>query len=288
MQNSSTLLKYPPNIQMDSLKNVFIQVSSNKKTSSVKKYYIKKDEINNKEEFIAFEKVKKALYDLSSSNLNSIYLMGYEPMSHPDFNNILRSCLKLTNVTILTNGTMINDKKARFLRKIDDESKFETIYRINLDSVNETQNDSIRGRGSFRKSIGSIISLIKYEFNPIVSVINYQNACYEQIFQEFKNYFSSLGFEFEKINLKVIPNFTNNINSLEKIESDKINKEILDCYSSRILSNSGIYSCPILVNDYRARLGSSFEDYSKNNYLDCDQCAICVKTSSKIYVNDWM
>ena len=30
---------------------------------------------------------------------------------HPDFNQILRMCLKISNVTVLTNGTMINDKK---------------------------------------------------------------------------------------------------------------------------------------------------------------------------------
>ena len=100
---------------------------------------------------------------------------------HPDFNQILRMCLKISNTTVLSNGVMINDKKARFLRKIDDESQFETIYRISLDSTNELENDSMRGRGSFRKALGAIISLLKYEFNPIISVLNYKNKPKEEI-----------------------------------------------------------------------------------------------------------
>ena len=83
-------------------------------------------------------------------------------MLHPDFNTILRLCLKFSNVTVLTNGTLINDKKARFLRKIDDESNFETIYRISLDHYNEQKNDEIRGRGSYRKALLAIQSRYKY------------------------------------------------------------------------------------------------------------------------------
>ena len=109
---------------------------------------------------------------------------------HPDFNSILRMCLKISNTTVMSNGVMINDKKARFLRKIDDESQYETIYRISLDSINELENDALRGRGSFRKAISAIMSLLKYEFNPIISVVNYKNRPYEEIFNEFRKYFS--------------------------------------------------------------------------------------------------
>ena len=113
---------------------------------------------------------------------------------HPDFNQILRMCLKISNTTVMSNGVMINDKKARFLRKIDDESQFETIYRISLDSTDELENDALRGRGSFRKALCAIMSLLKYEFNPIISVVNYQNKEKAQIFEEFQSYFSKKDF----------------------------------------------------------------------------------------------
>ena len=37
------------------------------------------------------------------------------------------------------------------------------------------ENDFQRGRGSFRKAVNAVMSLIKYEFNPIISVVNYKN-----------------------------------------------------------------------------------------------------------------
>ena len=225
---------------------------------------------------------------LKNKKLNSIYLTGGEPLMHPDFNQILRMCLKISSTTVMSNGIMINDKKARFLRKIDDESQFETIYRISLDSINELENDNYRGRGSFRKAIGAIMALVKYEFNPIISIVNYKNRPKLEIFEEFKQFFSQKGFDLEPINLKIIPYFSKNdeTRQVEMIENIDIQK--LDCYSSRIISKSGVYSCAMLTDDYRARLGSNLNNCSKINYLDCEKCSICTKVGEKVQVNDWM
>ena len=207
---------------------------------------------------------------------------------HPDFNQILRMCLKISNTTVMSNGVMINDKKARFLRKIDDESQFETIYRISLDSTNELENDAIRGRGSFRKALVAIMSLLKYEFNPIISVVNFKNRDRKEIFDEFQSYFFKKGFALDDINLKIIPYFSKS-DEMRQIEMiDDVNIEKLDCYNSRIVSQNGVYACPMLSDDYRARLGSNIWDCSKINYLDCEKCSICVNSRQKIQVNDWM
>ena len=69
---------------------------------------------------------------------------------------------------------------------------------------------------------------------------------------------------------------------------ENIQIEKLDCHNSRVVSQNGIYSCPMLVNDYRARLGSTLNNCSKINYLDCEKCSICAKTNQKVQVNDWM
>ena len=69
---------------------------------------------------------------------------------------------------------------------------------------------------------------------------------------------------------------------------DDINIEKLDCYNSRIVSQNGVYACPMLSDDYRARLGSNIWDCSKINYLDCERCLICVNSRQKIQANDWM
>ena len=290
MQNQIIFMT-PPKVELVELKNLFFQLCSKACNLKCKNCYIERNPYKNEEDFIPLEKIKQTLSAIKGKELNSIYLTGGEPMLHPDFNQILRICLKFSNTTILTNGVMINDKKARFLRKIDDESNFETIYRISLDSTNELENDNFRARGSYRKALSAIFSLLKYEFNPIISTVNYKNRPEEEIFEEFKTFFNKKGVEFEDINLKVILYFSkgNENSQTGQIEKqDDIDVKKLDCYNSRTVSASGVYACPMLVNDYRAKLGTAINNFSNINYLDCEKCAICASNKKKVLVNDWM
>lgn len=288
MQNQQTLFMTSEKVEMQELKNLFFQLSSKACNMKCQYCYIKRDSFKNEPDFIDIEKIKNTLLSVKDLSLNSIYLTGGEPLLHPEFNQILRMCLKVANTTILSNGIMINDKKARFLRKLDDESDFETIYRISLDSVMELENDKYRGRGSFRKAINAIFSLLKYEFNPIVSVVNYNNRSRDEIFEEFRDYFSKKGFIFEDINLKIIPYFPMDNNFKDFDINKDTEYRTLDCSNSRIVSSSGIYACPVLVDDYRARMGSSIDDCSRFNYLESEKCAICTNLRHKAMANDWM
>ena len=288
MKNQQLIFKTPPKVELTHLDNLFLQLCTKTCNLKCKHCYIEKNPYKNEEDFIPLEKIKQNLIAIKNQNLKSIYLTGGEPLMHPDFNQILRMSLKISNTTVMSNGVMINDKKARFLRKIDDESQFETIYRISLDSTDELENDALRGRGSFRKALVAIMSLLKYEFNPIISVINYKSRPQGEIFEEFQKYFSKKGFALDDINLKIIPFFNKNKN-LEEIEiNENINIEKLDCLNSRVISKNGVFACPMLVDDYRARLGSNILDCSNINYLDCEMCATCVSCGQKIQVNDWM
>ena len=288
MQNQKIMFMTPPKVELLELKNLFFQLCAKACNLKCKYCYIERNPYKNEEDFIALDKIKQALMCIKGKKLNSIYLTGGEPLMHPDFNQILRMCLKVANTTVMSNGIMINDKKARFLRKIDDESQFETIYRISLDSIDEIENDNLRGRGSFRKAVVAIMSLLKYEFNPIISVVNYKNRTREEIFTEYQEYFSQKGFLMEDINLKIIPFFSRDdeTKQIEMIENVQIQK--LDCYSSRVISQNGIYSCPMLADDYRGKVGSCLNNYSKINYLDCEKCSICASVNQKVQVNDWM
>ena len=87
------------------------------------------------EDYIDIDIIKQALNDTMSDNIKCIYLSGAEPMTHPDFNSILRLCLKRSNVCVFTNGSFINEKKARFLKKVEEESSNEIIFKISIDQI---------------------------------------------------------------------------------------------------------------------------------------------------------
>ncbi len=272
-----------PVVRLNKLDNLFIELSRKACNLKCRHCYIEKSLYKQENDFIELEKIKNALKHISGKNVRSIYLTGGEPLMHSDFNQILRMCLSITNVTILTNGVMINEKKARFLRKIDDESNFETIYRISFEHNDEVKKDSIRGRGSFRKALFALMALSKYDFNPIVSTTNFYKENEESLVEGFKNMFKKAGLEFEAINLKIMPHFAKG-----DIEYGGNNSTNLDCANSRILTKKGIFSCPALSGDFRARMGNDLSNFSNKMVLDTEFCQICMTHNGKAFVNDWL
>ena len=138
-----------PSIEIKNLNSLFIEMTGKNCNLKCKHCYIDFKDSKKVKDFIHIDKIKQALHDLKEENIKYIHLSGAEPMLHPDFNSILRYCLKNTSVVIHTNGMTINDKKARFLRKVEEENNLsnEIIFKISIDHYEERRNDDLRGRG---------------------------------------------------------------------------------------------------------------------------------------------
>jgi sulfatase maturation enzyme AslB (radical SAM superfamily) len=235
-------------------------------------------------DFIPIEKVKNALSCINKVDLKYIHLTGAEPMLHPDFNHILRLCLKYASVIIHTNALNINDKKSRFLRKVEEENNQgnEIIFMISVDSPIEKENDENRGRGSYRKAVHAIQSLIKYEFNPILSIVNSKSLPERELIKSFRELCSSFNFETSDINFKIIPllNKTDYVNFSSDIDFQKLN---IQCKNSRTLTINGVFNCPLLAADNRGKCGSDFVDFSCKNYLETPFCSQCVKHNISMF-----
>ncbi len=263
-----------PVSQMEELKNLYIELTAKSCNQRCKHCYIDFPMTKKVKDFISIDKIKQALVDTKNEDLECIYFTGAEPMTHPEFNSILRLCLKRCDVCICTNASFINEKKARFLKKVEEESSNEIFFKLSLDHFDEIKNDNIRGRGTYRQTINAIKSLIKYDFNPILSIVNYYNEDEKILLQEFKKICEKIGFETLFGNFEI--NNCYNKYSQQYGIVENISEEII-CKNSRILTNKGIYVCPFLTNDHRGRMGSSFLDYSKKMPLETNFCCICNK-----------
>lgn len=276
MQN--TIFKAPI-CEMTELNNLFIELTAKNCNQRCKNCYIDFPLNKNVKDFIPTDIIKKAICDTKSENIQCIYLTGAEPMTHPEFNTILRSCLKRSNVCIFTNGTFINEKKARFLKRVQDESNNEIIFKLSIDHYNEIKNDEVRSRGAYRTTLNAIKSLVKYDFNPIICITNYYNENNDLLIDEFKNIFNKIGFQAQNNNF-TINNYCN-LNLEENIAPNiKLNT---DCKTGRILTAKGIYTCPFLANDHRGRCGADFTDFSKHNSLETAYCINCIKNKNKYF-----
>lgn len=268
-----------PICRMKELNNLFIELTAKNCNMRCKNCYIDFPLSKNVKDFISLDAVKKALSDTKSEPLECIYLTGAEPMTHPDFNHILRACLKRSNVCIFTNGSFINEKKVRFLKRVEDEGTNEIIFKLSIDHYDEMKNDEIRARGSYRTVIHAVKSLAKYGFNPILCITNYYNEDKQVLIKEFKKVCQNAGFDAQD------NNFTINefINKNSHQEPEICNWQTLDCEHGRILTAKGVYSCPFLANDHRGRCGSDFSDYAKHNTLETSYCTVCMKNNDKMF-----
>lgn len=271
-------------VNMKELKNLFIELTAKCCNQHCKHCYIDFPQYKKVEDFIDIEIIKEALNDTTPDNIECIYLTGAEPMTHPDFNAILRLCLKRANVCICTNGSFINEKKARFLKKVEEESVNEIIFKISIDHYNELKNDDVRYRGAFRQANFAIKHLLKYSFNPIITVTNYYNESEEELLTGFGELFAKNNFDLDRTNLQIVPWHDKN----QKFDGQLCGKwKSLDCECGRVLTVSGIYTCPFLANDYRGRCGSTFSDYTKRSPLETSFCNTCVKSKKRIFGIDF-
>lgn len=294
---ASQLSLKAPCTELKELKNLWFQLSSNTCNLKCKHCYLSCMPVT-KPKFLGTDKIKAALEIAREENLSGIYLNGGEPLMHPEINNIIRMSLKITNVTILTNGLMLNDKKTRFLRQIEKDHDNEIVFRISLDHYIEEKNDDVRGRGSYRKTVSGIENLIRNGFNPIISAVNVWNEEEESFKSGFYNLFKKIGFEPEELNVKIIApiktgEFAKNFTAYEEDEiitmsdnSDKAFKEF-DCTNSRVISENGVFTCPALVNDTRGKVGNSLEDYSKKFFLEPHTCSSCLTNKAGLFTNSW-
>ncbi len=271
--------------ELKELKNLFIEMTAQNCNMHCKHCYIEFPKYKKVEDYIKLDTIKTAINDTTKENIECIYLTGAEPMTHPDFNAILRFCLTRSNVCICTNGSFINEKKARFLKKVEDESQYEIWFKISLDHYEELKNDNIRYRGAYRHAIFALKHLVKYEFRPIVTVTNYYSLSKEEIQQEYLKIFAKNNLPLDIENIQISPYYDKEKSS--EITQNAEFSDNLDCVCGRILTNSGVYTCPFLANDYRGRCGSSFADYNKRSSLETNFCSVCLNSKNRIFSIDF-
>lgn len=267
-----------PVCEMKLFNNLFIELTAKNCPHRCKHCFINFPLSKKVKDFIEIDLIKQALFDTKSEDLKCIYLTGAEPMTHPDFNAILRLCLKRCNVCICTSGTFINEKKARFLKRVEEEGECELFFQLSIDHYNEIKSDDIRGRGTYRQSIHAIKCLVKYDFEPYICITDYYNEGELKLIEEFSKLCDRIGFDVSKNHLKINKCYNKEVGAESALDCN-----FVDCRYGRILTTKGIYACPFLANDHRGRSGGSFKDFSRKNNLEADYCLTCMQNKTSMF-----
>ena len=270
--------------ELKELNNLFIELTAKNCNMRCRQCYIDFPYTRNIKDFIKIDDIKACLTQIKDENIKCIYLTGAEPMTHPDFNAILRLCIKKSNVCICTNGSFINEKKARFIKNVENASDKKIFFKLSFAHWDELQNDSVRSRGSYRQNFYALKCLDKYDFVNIINISNYYNENHNVIIDNFANKLNDSGIENAIIQINEWAG--NNVDDSAFDNIDRLEFET-DCMTSRTLTSKGVFSCPFLANDYRGRLGSDFTDFSKTVRLETNFCSACLKNKEKMFSFDF-
>ncbi len=265
-----------PVYKLEELNNIFIELTAKNCNQRCKSCYIDFPMSKSVKDFISIDRIKEALEDTKYENLHCIYLTGAEPMTHPDFNTILRLCLKRCNVCICTNSSFLNEKKIRFLKKVEDEGLTQIFFKLSLAHYDELESDKAKYRGNYRQTIYSMKILSRYGFTTVLTIQNYYNLAPSLINEMFNKIFKEQ--DITNVDVQITASYPSSEAEISVCQAART-----DCMHGRVLSENGIYSCPFLSNDYRGRVGSSFKDFSKNVTAETDFCGICSKNNNYIF-----
>jgi uncharacterized Fe-S cluster-containing radical SAM superfamily protein len=202
--------------------------------------------------------VRRYVAEAEALGVREFYFTGGEPFMHPDLIRMVEEALAVAPVTILTNGTLIDEALAARLTRTAAASPYSLEIRISLDAPSAEENDAVRGRGSFAGALGAVRLLADRGLYPIVTATEIIDQ--GRLHQRLRARLIEAGVERPRI--KILPvlligrcagrdaNRRVTVNDLEGFDLSR-----LQCTETRVVAEGGIYACPILAGLAGARLG---------------------------------
>lgn len=214
---------------------------------------------------LSLEDVARRLEESVALGVREYYFTGGEPFLHPRIVDILTLSLAYGPTTVLTNGTLLKARQLERLGKAAAASRWSLEFRISLDGCDAEGNDPLRGAGSFDRAIEGFVLLLAHGFLPIVSVVrSWDDSAEPEAYARFVAALRERGCRQPRI--KVMPPFrlgaeaerAGGYNDSERITHGMLADYDLDqlvCAHARVVTDRGIWICPILLDSPEGRLG---------------------------------
>jgi AdoMet-dependent heme synthase len=235
--------------------------------------------------FLSIEKVREEIGIAVRSGVKEVFFTGGEPFLHPHLPEMLSFSLEHAPTTVLTNGLLINDRMAERLARIEQATKYSLEVRVSLDGYTEEMNDAIRGGGVYRQALAAVARLSRQGLLPLVTIVRTWNDEAElSTLAAFSSALRAAGYGRPRI--KVLPALPLGRELERSTETptdalltedllDGFDRDLLMCSNSRLVTDRGVWVCPLLVEKPDARLGSSLTDASPNYELRHNACVTC-------------
>ncbi len=274
-----------PRVGLRSLDTLWFQVSGTLCNLACGHCFISCSPTNHTHEHMTLAQVESYLGEAAALGVKEYYFTGGEPFLNPEMEAILEATLRLGPATVLTNGLLLNAARCRRLAALGSGSEYSLDLRISLDGYNAETNDPIRGEGTFDRVLEAAANVAAVGLNPVMTVteVHRQNATASGR-RRFLDLLRGCGIE--RPRLKILPVFhigaeaerSGAYQSWQQLGADDApagSWDHLQCSACRMVTDQGVWVCPILVNEPGGRMGERLADTLGSFNLDHQACWTC-------------
>ena len=270
---------------LSSLDTLWFQVAGTVCNLACAHCFVSSSPTNRTHEFLSLEAILPYLEEAAALGVKELYFTGGEPFLNPEMESILEQAVQVGPVTVLTNGLLLDPERCRRLSRLAERTDYSLDFRVSLDGYDPETNDPIRGEGTFGRILRGVSNLVEAGLNPVITVTEvYEQNSSESGKERFFELLRDLGVA--KPRLKMLSVFqigaeaerTGAYKSWQRLRiSDTLDEgwSHLQCSSCRMVTDQGVWVCPILVNEPQGKMGQALSDTLEPFALEHPACWTC-------------
>ena len=277
------ILDAPP-VLLAHLDDLWFQVSGTLCNLTCRHCFISCSPHNHALGYLDLETVGRVLDESVALGVKEYYFTGGEPFLNRDMTAILETTLKYGPATVLTNGTVFKDEWLDRLARAEAASPYSLEFRVSIDGYSAETNDPVRGEGTFERAMTGVGQLVAHGFLPIITVAQIGDDDPGTLFQSFVMMLRQRGYDRPRI--KILPTLRLGAEVERRRgyhDEERVTFEMLEgfdqsqliCNHSRIVTDRGVYVCPILIEAADARLGATLQESLGDYKLRHHACYTC-------------
>ncbi len=274
-----------PMVALGHLDDLWFQVAGTTCNLTCKHCFISCSPHNHNFAFLDLATVERYLDESVALGVKEYYFTGGEPFLNRDMVAILEKTLQYGPATVLTNGTVFKAEWLERLRAVDQASRYSLEFRVSLDGFTAAQNDPVRGEGTFERILRGVRLLLDYDFLPILTVTRTDDDQDDgELYRGFVQLLREIGYTRPRI--KILPTLRIGAEAERRRgygESERVTgpmmadyeANLLVCSHSRMVTDRGVFVCPILIESPEARLGATLAEAQKPFAITHAACYTC-------------
>lgn len=275
----------PPQVELAHLDHLWFQVAGTLCNLACSHCFISCSPHNDAFGFLALEEVRRQLEASVTLGVKEYYFTGGEPFLNRELVAMLVETLRHGPATVLTNATVLKPQWLETLAAAEAASLYSLEFRVSIDGFSPATNDPIRGAGTFDRAMQGVRLLVEHGFLPIITAARtWSDADEPEVVERLLTTLREQGYA--RPRLKILPTLKLGAEVTRRggYEADeRVTQQMLEgydssqliCRHSRVVTDRGIWVCPILLDAPDARLGSNLAESRGSFSLSHGACFTC-------------